>query len=221
MEMEWSDLITSIDLLKLRVSSHQKASSHSLQHALLIQAGPEWDSDEEDDDNQMDASDEDSGDVQGPTKRGKKDSADFVALSAAVKKRLGGKGKKGKKAVGKPETSSVIYLGHIPHGFYEKQMNGFFSQFGEIARLRLSRSKKTGRWLFFYDKPFFSYQFLIIGPSSGPPFNHYTARSRGYAFIEFEEPEVAQIVAETMDGYYLDGRKLVSSVVEPEKIHER
>lgn len=39
----------------------------------------------------------------------------------------------------------VIYLGHIPHGFYEEQMRGFFSQFGEITRLRLSRNKKTGR----------------------------------------------------------------------------
>jgi RNA recognition motif-containing protein len=40
--------------------------------------------------------------------------------------------------------SSVVYVGHIPHGFYEDQMRGFFSQFGEIDRLRLSRSKKTG-----------------------------------------------------------------------------
>lgn len=39
----------------------------------------------------------------------------------------------------------VIYLGHIPSGFFEKQMQGFFSQFGEVRRLRLSRSKKTGR----------------------------------------------------------------------------
>jgi len=39
----------------------------------------------------------------------------------------------------------VIYLGHIPHGFYEEEMKGFFSQFGKVARLRLSRSTKTGR----------------------------------------------------------------------------
>lgn len=39
----------------------------------------------------------------------------------------------------------VLYLGHIPHGFYEDEMKGFFSQFGTVASLRLSRSKKTGR----------------------------------------------------------------------------
>jgi len=39
----------------------------------------------------------------------------------------------------------VIYLGRIPHGFYEDEMRGYFSQFGEVTRVRLSRSKKTGR----------------------------------------------------------------------------
>ncbi|KAG8982543.1 hypothetical protein FRB90_006709 [Tulasnella sp. 427] len=43
-----------------------------------------------------------------------------------------------------PETG-VIYLGHIPHGFYEDEMRGFLSQFGDITRLRVSRSPKTGR----------------------------------------------------------------------------
>ena len=38
----------------------------------------------------------------------------------------------------------VVYIGRIPHGFYESQMKEYFSQFGEISRLRLSRNKKTG-----------------------------------------------------------------------------
>ena len=37
----------------------------------------------------------------------------------------------------------VVYVGHIPHGFYEDEMRGFFSQFGTVNRLRLSRSKKV------------------------------------------------------------------------------
>ena len=41
-------------------------------------------------------------------------------------------------------TPGVLYVGHIPHGFYEHEMRGFFSQFGTVNRLRLSRSKKTG-----------------------------------------------------------------------------
>lgn len=40
--------------------------------------------------------------------------------------------------------SNVVYVGRIPHGFYEDQMRGFFGQFGTITRLRLSRNKKTG-----------------------------------------------------------------------------
>ncbi|KAI9017116.1 hypothetical protein BC832DRAFT_543703 [Gaertneriomyces semiglobifer] len=39
----------------------------------------------------------------------------------------------------------VVYLGRIPHGFYEKEMRAYFSQFGDVTRLRLSRNKKTGK----------------------------------------------------------------------------
>jgi nucleolar protein 15 len=38
----------------------------------------------------------------------------------------------------------VVYIGRIPHGFYEHEMRQYFSQFGLISRLRLSRNKKTG-----------------------------------------------------------------------------
>jgi nucleolar protein 15 len=112
---------------------------------------------------------------------------DFVALeglAAATKKRL----KKG--GANDNDSSSVIYLGHIPHGFYEKEMRGFFTQFGEILRIRLSRNKKTGN-------------------------------SKHYAFIEFQHDNVAQIVADTMDGYYLFDKRLVSHVVPAKKVHEK
>ena len=39
----------------------------------------------------------------------------------------------------------TIYLGHIPHGFYEQEMRRYFSQFGAVKTLRLSRSRRTGR----------------------------------------------------------------------------
>ncbi|KNE57522.1 hypothetical protein AMAG_03225 [Allomyces macrogynus ATCC 38327] len=42
------------------------------------------------------------------------------------------------------EPRGVVYLGRIPHGFYEKEMKEYFSQFGQVTRLRLSRNKKTG-----------------------------------------------------------------------------
>jgi len=37
----------------------------------------------------------------------------------------------------------VLYISHIPHGFYEDQMKSYFSQFGEVTRLRLSRNRKV------------------------------------------------------------------------------
>ncbi|XP_065615924.1 uncharacterized RNA-binding protein C1827.05c, partial [Quercus suber] len=43
------------------------------------------------------------------------------------------------------DKATVLYLGRIPHGFYEKEMEGFFSQFGKIKRLRIARNKKTGK----------------------------------------------------------------------------
>lgn len=41
--------------------------------------------------------------------------------------------------------TNIVYVGRIPHGFYEEQMRGFFGQFGNIRRLRISRNKKTGK----------------------------------------------------------------------------
>ncbi|KAG0667615.1 hypothetical protein C6P46_000152 [Rhodotorula mucilaginosa] len=54
-----------------------------------------------------------------------------------VQKKLAAKEKKQAK-------TGTIYLGRIPKGFYEDEMRSYFSQFGEVTRLRLSRNKKTG-----------------------------------------------------------------------------
>ncbi|CAF9914243.1 hypothetical protein IMSHALPRED_001860 [Imshaugia aleurites] len=45
---------------------------------------------------------------------------------------------------GADEGPGVVYVGRIPHGFYEHEMRAYFSQFGDIRRLRLSRSWKNG-----------------------------------------------------------------------------
>ncbi|KUL84467.1 hypothetical protein ZTR_06144 [Talaromyces verruculosus] len=44
-----------------------------------------------------------------------------------------------------PDEPGTVYVGRIPHGFYEHQMRAYFSQFGDITRLRLSRNRVTGR----------------------------------------------------------------------------
>uniref|UniRef100_A0A8C8SNY2 Nucleolar protein interacting with the FHA domain of MKI67 n=1 Tax=Pelusios castaneus TaxID=367368 RepID=A0A8C8SNY2_9SAUR len=50
----------------------------------------------------------------------------------------------GRAAKQGPLTPGVVYLGHIPRGLHEPQIKEYFSQFGTVTRLRLSRSKKTG-----------------------------------------------------------------------------
>ena len=44
----------------------------------------------------------------------------------------------------KATERGIVYFSHVPHGFYEKQMRDFLSQFGTITNLRLGRSAKTG-----------------------------------------------------------------------------
>ncbi|GAA93868.1 uncharacterized protein L969DRAFT_84682 [Mixia osmundae IAM 14324] len=42
------------------------------------------------------------------------------------------------------QKPGVIYLGRLPRAFAEKEMRSYFGQFGEVTRLRLARSTKTG-----------------------------------------------------------------------------
>lgn len=44
----------------------------------------------------------------------------------------------------KQEKKGIIYIGRIPKGFEEFEMKKYFSQFGDIERLRISRNKKSG-----------------------------------------------------------------------------
>ncbi|XP_057848758.2 uncharacterized RNA-binding protein C1827.05c [Cryptomeria japonica] len=104
----------------------------------------------------------------------------------SVKKKV----QKGGQMGSDEKKPTVLYIGHIPHGFYEEQMRGFFSQFGTIKRLRISRNKKTGN-------------------------------SRHYGFIEFESPEVAEIVADCMHNYLLFEHILKVRLVPSEEIHPK
>ena len=45
---------------------------------------------------------------------------------------------------GNKDGPGAVYVGRIPHGFYENEMRQYFSQFGNITKLRLSRNRKTG-----------------------------------------------------------------------------
>ncbi|CAM8949077.1 hypothetical protein QQ045_017029 [Rhodiola kirilowii] len=88
------------------------------------------------------------------------------------------------------DKATVLYIGRIPHGFYEDEMKAYFSQFGIVKRLRLARNRKTGR-------------------------------SRHYGYIEFQHPEVAKIVAETMHNKLLFEHLLQVYIVPPERVHPK
>lgn len=107
------------------------------------------------------------------------------AAAAAAGVGVGGGAAAGTAAGG---MTSIVYIGHLPHGFYEDELLGFFSQFGRLARVRVSRSKKT-------------------------------AKAKHYAFLEFQHPDVAQIAAQTMDGYFLFKQRLSCRVLRAEEVH--
>ncbi|XP_027342601.1 uncharacterized RNA-binding protein C1827.05c [Abrus precatorius] len=109
--------------------------------------------------------------------------ADFLPLE-------GGPARKLPEQKPTENTATVLYVGRIPHGFYEKEMEGYFGQFGTIKRLRIARNKKTGN-------------------------------SRHFGFIQFESPEVAKIVADTMHNYLLFEHLLQVYVIPPEHVHPK
>jgi nucleolar protein 15 len=99
-------------------SKKMLAKARDIEKKLEALNGPEWASDSSDDE------------AAAPTK---------PQVAPQQQKKPGRKQQKPKS-----EESRTIYIGHIPHGFYEKEMEGFFSQFGVVTNLRLSRSKRTG-----------------------------------------------------------------------------
>ena len=46
-----------------------------------------------------------------------------------------------------PLRRGVIYVGHLPHGFYESQLKDYFSQFGAVTKVHVSRNKKVCAYL--------------------------------------------------------------------------
>lgn len=34
-----------------------------------------------------------------------------------------------------------MYLSHIPHGFYDEQIEGFFGQFGKVSQVSVPKGK--------------------------------------------------------------------------------
>jgi len=68
------------------------------------------------------------------------------------------------------QKRGVILIKNFPHGFYEKQMFDYFSQFGEVTRLKIARSRKTGNPK---NYGFIEFQFEDVGKIAAETMNNY------------------------------------------------
>jgi nucleolar protein 15 len=135
-----------------------------------LSTGSEWDS-----------SDEETKEVVVPKAATKKAP---VAGKKGAKKEVPSKDDRNEES---ERDATVLYIGHLPDEFEERDLRNFLQQFGKLVNIRISRSVKSGN-------------------------------SRGYAFVRWEDAETARIVAETLQGYLLGGRRLVChSVPNPNK----
>jgi nucleolar protein 15 len=82
----------------------------------------------------------DDDEAKDPEDQGYEAGEDIPEISKKTRKKA--KAAEKDSASGKP---GVVYVGRIPHGFYEQEMKQYFSQFGNITNLRLSRNRKTGK----------------------------------------------------------------------------
>ncbi|CAL9173677.1 unnamed protein product [Musa hybrid cultivar] len=71
-------------------------------------------------------------------------------------------------------------------------MEGFFKQFGKIKHLRIARNRKV-----------------------------HIEKSKHYGFIEFENPEVAKVVADEIHNYLLFEHNLQIHLIPPECVHPK
>lgn len=100
---------------------------------------------------------------------------DSVSKSKAVAKVKNNGSKSAKKALRVYPDRGVVYLGHIPHGFYEEEMKAFFGQFGHVTRLRLVRSNKTGNSRGY---AFVEFRFTEVAQVVAETMNNYLMRNR-------------------------------------------
>ena len=83
-----------------------------------------------------------------------------------VNRKKNAKGKKKKRQ----KTRGMILVKNLPHGFFEAQLRGYFTQYGTITRLRLGRSKKTLKSLGY---AFVEFRYLEVAEIAANAINNY------------------------------------------------
>jgi len=129
-----------------------KVLQSALEAKLAVLKGPEWDSSSSDEEETKEKSKK----QKITKKRNISSSSTTVAIidphGSNKKKRNSNLSKKqqlesleisSQKTDSKP--SNVIYVGHLPKYFEEKELKGFLSQFGEVLNVQVSRCRKSGK----------------------------------------------------------------------------
>ncbi|XP_023015919.2 MKI67 FHA domain-interacting nucleolar phosphoprotein-like [Leptinotarsa decemlineata] len=84
------------------------------------------------------------------------------------------------------QKRGLLFISHLPHGFYENEMKKYFQQFGNVTNVKVCRSKRTGN-------------------------------SKGFGYVEFSNPDVAKIAAETMNNYLMFKKRITTEYIPFEK----
>jgi nucleolar protein 15 len=139
--------------------------------------GPEWDSsDEEEENEQPVVATKDKNNKKNKSKSDKTTTTTTTTITTTKSN------KKIEKEIEKDDDvkshQQVLYIGHLPKEFLEKDLRNFLSQFGKVYNCRVARKIETGN-------------------------------SKGYAFVKFADPEVAEVVCDTLHGYFLGTQRLV------------
>ncbi|PLW38086.1 hypothetical protein PCASD_11786 [Puccinia coronata f. sp. avenae] len=122
----------------------KEQSAHKLNGFEGSETGDGSSEEEEEEGEDEDEEDEDEEDGDDSSEKGSNKSSDDASNAQPSSKDQPTPNRKSKRKATDDETG-VVYLGRIPHGFYEEEMKSYFSQFGEVLRVRLSRCKRTGK----------------------------------------------------------------------------
>ncbi|CAG9860902.1 unnamed protein product [Phyllotreta striolata] len=84
------------------------------------------------------------------------------------------------------QSRGLVFISHLPHGFFEQELRNYYKQFGKVTNVRVCRSGNSGR-------------------------------SKGFGYVEFAQPEVAKIAADTMNNYLMFKKRITAEYVPYEK----
>jgi len=112
----------------------------------------------------------------------------------------------------------VIYIGHIPHGFYEAELKSYFTQFGRVLNVKVSRSKKTGKSKGY---AFVKFQYAAVAKTVADTCHNYLFYNK---LLKCEYRPLDQVHKDTFYNYYwkdnLKPKRLHNSAKTDDKVEK-